>query len=197
MSTIPNISDILDIPDVRALCHRMSVERYHRAAEMGLIEEKTELIRGVVLDKMSKSPLHGWLLQFLAKWLHDAIESGWTVRFEQPLTLADSEPEPDISVVAGCDDDYRNQHPSSASLVIEIAISSEKLDHEKAAIYAEAGVDEYWIVLAERQCVEVHRLPEVGKYQDVSVLKPGESLKPLAFPSLEMPINQLFPEKSE
>ncbi|TWT77945.1 hypothetical protein Pla123a_17440 [Posidoniimonas polymericola] len=191
------VSNILDIPDVRALCHRMTVEQYRRAAEEGLIEEKTELIRGVVLDKMSKSPLHGWLLQFLAKWLHGAIESGWTVRLDQPLTLKDSEPEPDVSVVVGSDDDYRTQHPSTASLVIEIAISSEKLDRENAAIYAEADVDEYWIVLAEQQCVEVCRRPIAGRYQDVTLLKSGESLKPLAFPSLEMPVMQLFPSKTK
>lgn len=61
---------------------------------------------------------------------------------DQPLTLRDSEPEPDIVVVRGTVEDYRIQHPSTAALVVEIAISSLGLDHGKIALYAEAGVEE-------------------------------------------------------
>ena len=70
--------------------------------------------------------------------------------------MRDSEPLPDVCVVAGNVSDFDHRHPSTAELVIEVAVTTAVADREKAAIYAEAGVKEYWIVLpTERQGVGV------------------------------------------
>ena len=45
-------------PAVRARMHPISVETYHRLGEIGEINERTELIRGIILDQRPKSPLH-------------------------------------------------------------------------------------------------------------------------------------------
>ena len=68
---------------------------------------------------------------------------------EDPLTLADSEPEPDLAVIDGKIKDYDYIRVTTARLVIEVSVSSLALDRAKAAIYAAAGIPEYWIVLAE------------------------------------------------
>ena len=59
------------------------------------------------------------------------------------MTLNDSEPEPDVAVVPGSVEDYRSAHPSTAVLIIEVAVSSEDVDREKAELYASAGIKEY------------------------------------------------------
>ncbi len=183
--------DLLALPEVRRQVHRMSVADYQRLGADGYIAEKTELIRGVLVDKMSESPLHSFLTTLLADWLREGVTAGWRVREGHPLTCADSEPEPDVAVVEhGA---YVTSHPRTATLVIEVAITSEKLDQQKAAIYAEAGVDEYWIVLANRQCVEVHRSPTAGSYSEVITRRPGEVMSPLAFPNLSLAVAELFP----
>ena len=82
-----------------------------------------------------------------------------------PLKLKDSVPEPDLAVVAGQVADYRHAHPTTALLVIEVAVSSLGLDREKAAIYAEAGVTEYWLVVAGQEKIEVYTEPRDGTYQ--------------------------------
>ena len=86
---------------------------------------------------------------------------------EEPLTLADSEPEPDISVVRGSEADFVAAHPTTADLVVGIAVTSVALDRENASLYAEAGVKEYWIVLGADKQVEVYRRPEAGRYQEM------------------------------
>lgn len=189
--------DMLALPEVRRQVHRMTVAEYQRLGAESAIEEKTELIRGVVIEKMSISPLHAWLVQLLVDWLKPRIGKGWCVRSELPVTLHDSEPEPDVSVVRGTLHDYRTAHPKTAALAIEIAVSSEKLDRLKAAIYAEAEIAEYWIVFAERGIVEVHRSPRDGQYNEMRILRPGESLEPLTFPGLAMPVAELFPESGK
>ena len=55
-------------------------------------------------------------------------------------------------------------HPDTARLVIEISISTESLDREKAPLYAEAGIPEYWIVLPARNAIEQFTQPLNGQY---------------------------------
>ncbi len=60
---------ILEKSAVRKMAMPMTVEQYHRLSESGIIPERTELLRGVVLEKMSKSPIHSILVIWLYKWL--------------------------------------------------------------------------------------------------------------------------------
>jgi hypothetical protein len=55
------MTPILDIPEVRQRVSPLSVEEYHRLNEFNENGRRTELIRGVVIEKMSKSPLHSGL----------------------------------------------------------------------------------------------------------------------------------------
>jgi hypothetical protein len=51
------------------------------------------------------------------------IPSGWDVRIEDAVRLADSEPEPEVSVARGEIEDYADRHPGPADLamVVEVA----------------------------------------------------------------------------
>src|SRR6266446_3456189 len=111
------MASLLELPAVRDRVHRMSVEEYHRAGEAGVLSEDVELLDGIVVTKMPKSPLHEFVAQKLTDLLLQKVPGGFTVRVERPLTLRDSEPEPDISVVRGRTEDWAAAHPSSAHLV--------------------------------------------------------------------------------
>src|SRR2546422_3462749 len=95
------MSAILEIPEVRRRLSPLSVEEYHRLGEFNENARRTELIRGFVIEKMSKSPLHRTIASILYDLLRPQVPSGYTIWKEEPLTLADSEPEPDISIVCG------------------------------------------------------------------------------------------------
>src|SRR2546425_6527896 len=99
------MSAILEIPEVRQRVSRLTVEEYHRLDEFNEHGRRTELIRGFVIEKMSKSPLHRILASRLYQLLLALLPKGFSVWKEEPLALADSEPEPDISVVRGTEAD--------------------------------------------------------------------------------------------
>lgn len=83
------------------------------------------------------------------------------LRIQLLLALDDfSEPGPGIAVVAGSARDYRDAHPATAALVIEVTDATLDYDrYTKAPLYARAGIPEYWIInLADRQ-LEVYRNP--------------------------------------
>src|SRR5207237_1872964 len=100
------MSAILEIPEVRQRVSRLSVQEYHRLGEFNENGRRTELIRGFVIEKMSKSPLHRTIASLLYDLIVPQLPPGYSVWKEEPLTLADSEPEPDISITRGSKRDF-------------------------------------------------------------------------------------------
>ncbi|WP_428305287.1 Uma2 family endonuclease [Lacipirellula sp.] len=170
----------------------ISVEQYHRMAESGILVSDTELLHGVIVQKMVKSPEHTWLVQRLLEWLRGVLPANYHLRQEQPLTFSDSEPEPDLAIVAGDANAYRQIHPATASLVVEVAITSEAIDREKGLAYAAAGVAEYWLVISQKQIVECYRSPSPQGYGEVETLGIGSALRfPLVADAM-LPVSEFF-----
>lgn len=188
----PDMSSILDNPDVRRKALPISVDQYHQLGRTGIIGKRTELVCGVILEKMIKSPRHTWLVQALAKIFRESMDASHHLRQEQPLTLADSEPEPDIAIVAGSNEDYRDNHPTRAKLVIEVAISTVELDREKAAVYAAAGIPEYWLFLPDEKTVEVFSEPTNGRYKSKSVLQRDQTLRWHELPDVTLALDKFL-----
>jgi Uma2 family endonuclease len=181
------MNELLEVPAIRRRAKRFSVADYHLLGELPV-----ELLRGTVIDKMPKSPLHQFFSDRLRQILEAQIKPEFVVRQEGPLTTADSEPEPDVSVVAGPPDLYRTTHPSTAELVVEVAVSSQEIDRVKALIYAEAGVKEYWIVCPEEKRIEVYRQPSADGYADRLVLNESGMLQSSALPGVRVDLGALF-----
>ncbi len=186
------MSVILDLPEARERIMRWSVKDYERFTELGAFKKNVELIRGIVVEKMSKSPLHVTLSQKLHDLIKALVPSVFCVRHEAPVKTLDSVPEPDLAVVKGSVADYQTQHPSTAALVIEVAVSSVSLDRENASLYAEAGVDEYWIVLPKQRQVEVYREPRDGTYAVKLVCESPAVLECGSVPLVKVDLGELF-----
>lgn len=162
---------VLDAPQSRRRILPLSMRAYHYLGERGLIPERAELLRGVILAKAAKTPFHVHLVCRLKMLLWEHLPANCIIHKEDPLTLVDSEPEPDLAVVRGQAADFLTQHPAPAELVIEVSISTEDTDRAKAEIYAEAGVKEYWIVLPERQRIEIFTHPTPAGYGNHTVIE--------------------------
>ena len=63
------LTALLELPGMRARVSRLSVEACEAMVEKGLVDERTELIRGLLLKKMSKSPLHSTLVKRIFLYL--------------------------------------------------------------------------------------------------------------------------------
>jgi Uma2 family endonuclease len=150
------------------------------------------LLYGLVYHKMSKSPLHSFLVQLLQEFLHGTVPGGFVVRTEQPITCADSEPEPDLAVVRGQIADFRLAHPRTAELVIEVCVSSVEYDRSKLRAYANAGAKECWLVLGQDRQVEVYCRPGEGQFAERTLHGPGERLTSAAIPSFTVHLSKLL-----
>ena len=61
-------AELLTLAEVRERMVPTSVEHYHRLSALNLLPCATELIDGVVIRKITKSPLHEYLAQCLYDW---------------------------------------------------------------------------------------------------------------------------------
>lgn len=161
------------------------------------LDRKVELIRGRLVTMNPAGPIHDDFIGYLTDWSVRS-SSPATVRIQvqtgMSLVELDSRPEPDIFWVKR--GRYLRGHPTGKDtlLAIEVADSSLSKDRvEKAALYAEAGVPEYWIVDVQGQCLYVMREIAADKrYGWQRTLKPGEFASPLCEPTAKLDLADLF-----
>jgi len=166
---------------------------YERLVEAGTFaDERVELLRGVLVAMSPQGGTHAWTTAVLGRALTLALGERFLVRQHSPFAADDtSMPEPDVAVVEATP---RIDHPGAALLVIEVADSSLTKDRQiKAAIYAEAGIPEYWIVDVRREQVEVMTRSDGGAYTSSTRLDRGGVLRPVALSGVEIPVSELFP----
>lgn len=111
---------------------RLSVDQYHEMVRAGIIAEDApvELLDGLLVSKMTKSPMHAAATKLTQKALEQILPEGWHAAAQEPITLARSEPEPDVSVVRGDARQYLDHHPGpgDVALVVEVADASWQRD---------------------------------------------------------------------
>jgi Uma2 family endonuclease len=182
---------------------RWTRSEYYKMAEAGLFQgRRVELIRGEIIEMTPQDSLHATGVTLADDAVRRVFRGAFVVRVQLPLSLGlDSDPEPDVAVVAGTPRAYSGAHPGTAVLVVEVAISSVEYDRTtKAGLYAEAGVQDYWIVNVPERQLEVHRDP--GRVQDEKqqygygssrVLAATDTVSPLGFPDASLRVADFLP----
>ncbi len=165
---------ILENEAVRRLAHPLTVDEFCRAAAAGALPDNVELFEGAVLEKMTKSPRHSNTVRKLQTLLLPSLPKGLIVSIEQPLTTASSQVEPDLAVIEDRPERYEIRHPTTALLVIEVAVSSLELDREKGRVYAGAAVPEYWVVNLVENVVEVFTEPTSAGFRTRTLFRAGD-----------------------
>lgn len=136
---------------------------YEKLIELGVFRpgEAIELIGGELMIAELQGAAHDAAIRKTVRVLEAAFGPGWEVRSQGPLELDDeSELEPDVAVVPGSPEDYRDAHPSRPVLTVEVADSSLAGDRErKGSLYARAGLPDYWLVNLVDGVLEVYREP--------------------------------------
>jgi len=129
---------------------------------------------------------------WLSQWLVLALAaSHHAVRVHAPLTLEGSEPEPDLAVVPV--DVPRPYHPSTATLVIEVAVSSLRQDlHTKPRLYARAGIEHYWVLDLDGRRAVAHSGPGPDGYREVTTVPAEGQLVATAIPLPPLPLAEVL-----
>lgn len=167
---------------------------YDQLIGLGVFDdERVELLQGVLVKMSPQEAPHASTVQKLTRLLIARLQDRGSVRGQLPLALSDdTEPEPDVAIVPL--GDYETEHPRTALLIIEVADSTLRKDRRKAAVYASAGIAEYWIVNLGARTVEVYSSPEGDRYAEVRTLRTGETVQPLALPDVALAVAEILPK---
>ncbi|MEZ4735387.1 MAG: Uma2 family endonuclease [Caldilineaceae bacterium] len=182
--------------------HRFTLEEYHWLIEQGFFQpdDRVELIEGVLVDMSPLHPPHADTVASLTEELVTKVKRRAKVRIQQPITLPEqiTEPEPDF-VLALRTEEYRTKHPLPADVLLVGEVSDSTLAYDRgkrARLYAEAGIQEYWIVNLVDNVLEVYRDPlgsgSNAGYQTKLIYPPDAKIAPLALPNCRLELTTIF-----
>jgi Uma2 family endonuclease len=125
-------------------------------------DDPVELLEGWLVYKMPKNPPHRVTTKLTRNALEAIIPEDWYVDTQEPITLIDSEPEPDVVIVRGNTRDYLDRHPGAQDIALIVEVSDTTLERDRTSkkrLYARAGIPIYWIINLPEQQIEVYTEP--------------------------------------
>lgn len=191
------IGDMAVHVDASLPVHPLTVDNLAAMADAGILgeDDRVELLDGVLVEMSPQGPAHLEAVARLTMLLVPiAAAAGLVVTPQCPLDVASaiSQPEPDLAVApsAGWD-----AYPAQALLVIEVSVTSRAVDlGRKAAIYAAAGIPEYWVLdLADRRLV-VHREPVDDRYEVITAMTDADVVTAARLP-LTVAVADILPPR--
>ena len=178
---------------------RFTLDEYHRMGETGILgaDDRVELIEGEIFEMTPIGSRHAATVARIHHLFSIRLGDRAVVWIQNPLLLVrhQSEPEPDVMLLAPRSDFYASglPEPPAVQLLVEVADSSLLYDRRtKLPLYARAGVGETWLIDLEASRVEVHRGPGSSSYRDASIPPVDERFAPLAFPDLTVTVRDLL-----
>lgn len=147
--------------------HKLTTAEYF---SIGELHNKTELINGVIYDKVPPGPNHSYVVGEIAKSLILNLKDE-VIRQEQPLQfLPDNAPQPDIVILKPSENGYKNAHPKSQDAMVIIEVSDSTLGYDtgdKMTMYATANVALYFIVDLNNKLILKHTDPGKKGYKSI------------------------------
>lgn len=177
--------------------YRFTVDDYYRMAEAGILNEdsRVELIDGEVLVMSPIGRGHMWAVTRVVL-LFRSLPAEQAIPFVQnAVRLTEHwEPVPDFVLLRPSTAVTQPiPGPADVLLLIEVSDTTLRIDRDiKLPRYAEAGIPEVWIVDLQNDCLRVYREPLGGEYRSLRVLGRGDVIAPLAFPDLQLRVDQLL-----
>jgi Uma2 family endonuclease len=183
---------------------RFTIDEYHRLIELEFLKEsdRIELIRGELIQMVAKGTPHTVCGSILCRQLDRLLGDRVVIRGQDPITLPNqSEPEPDVAIARGKDEDYLAHHPYPEDIFLVIEISDSTLDYDqttKLEIYAEAEIFDYWIVNLNVRQLERYSQPyqnAQGKFNYLSkqISLPHQSVAIPGFEDVLLDLIRIFP----
>jgi Uma2 family endonuclease len=177
--------------------HLWTVEEYHRMGEVGLLDADTrvELIEGEIVEMAPIGDAHAATSNRLNRLLVLAVGERGIVAVGNPVRLSQrSEPQPDFSVLRPrADYQTKGPRPEDVMLAVEVSDTTLRRDRRvKLALYARAGIPEFWIVNLEVREVEIYRSPGGDSYASVERKGPGDVVTMEALPGVTIAISRIL-----
>ncbi len=175
--------------------YKWSISEWHELVETGMLEGKpVELLEGEIIKVSPEGIEHFYTNDSVADYLRELLRGQAKIFEAHPITLDNSEPEPDIAIVRLPKTIYRNHlpYPQDIYWLIEISNKTLKIDlSQKAVTYARNKIPEYWVIDLKNKKLIVHTQPVEEKYTQIEEYTIGV-VSSQAFPQVKIAVDQLL-----
>ena len=147
--------------------HQLTTSEYF---SIGELQNKTELINGVIYDRVPPGPNHSYTVRELSRLLIISV-NGAIVSQEQPIQfLPDNAPQPDVAILKNSENGYKDSHPAAQDTLVIIEVSDSTLGYDtgdKMRLYASGNVPLYFVVDLNNKLILKHTNPEKKGYKTI------------------------------
>jgi len=175
--------------------YKWSIEEWHDLVNSGVLAGKrVELLEGEIIAMSPEGVPHSYTHQSVSDYLRELLTGKAYLRDAHPITLDNSEPEPDIAIVRLPHTIYAQHHPYAEDIYWLIEVSNETLTkdlEQKTITYARNGIPEYWVIDLRNNKLVVHTQPQESIYAQIVEYKVG-TISSLAFPKISIALNRLL-----
>jgi Uma2 family endonuclease len=167
--------------------------------DAGIVDGKRlELIGGEIIEKERKNSL-----ALAAHELYVCLSEVFGTRFVlmyapidvSPADNLTNEPEPDITVLSREFTEFTDANPQPQDLQLVVEVSDAYVGFDltmKSALYARAGIIEYWVLDISGRRMIVHRDPQGGRYMSVLAYSIEEAVSPLKARTSQLRVADMF-----
>jgi Uma2 family endonuclease len=165
-----------------------------RGAFDGIQGKKVELIRGELRFMNPAGPIHDDYIDYLTRWSHSSTKRETAnIRVQCEFVCNDNRPEPDILWLQP--HRYGRTRPTAQDVMLLIEVSDSSLSSdlkEKADIYTEAGVQEYWVVDIPSSRIHVLSKSDGKSYRKIEIAVAPQFVSPACLPTAKLDLTDLF-----
>jgi len=183
--------------------YRWTAAMFYCALNAGAFgfEPKVELIRGRLIEHPGQSPCHAYTVGHTGRCFRDVLEPALQVREHCPIAISDeTHADTDVLVVRDRRSEYEERHPGpdDSLLLVEVSDLTSVYDlGEKASLYAQSGISDYWVVLVNEAAIVRHRQPSAEGYGEVVRLAGADGISSLALPGVSWSVGELLGQEQE
>jgi Uma2 family endonuclease len=174
---------------------KWAIADYHKMIEAGILGDRNiQLIDGELIEMSPEGVIHAAYGGSIADYLRQLLIGKAWIREAHPITLTNSEPQPDIAIVKLPKNKYFQNHPTPQDIFWLIEISDTTLAYDlskKKEIYAEANILEYWVLDVKDNKLTVFTKPKNNNYLFQLELTEG-LIKPVSFSNISISVAKLF-----
>lgn len=139
-------------------------------------------------------PVHDDYIDYLTRWSTDSTTAEIAnIRVQCGFVCDDDRPEPDVLWLKPRR--YGRTRPTTSDVLLLIEVSDSSLSSdllEKADIYAESGVAEYWVVDIPASRIHVMTNSDGKHYRSIEIVLPPKPLAPKCRPEALLNTAELF-----
>ena len=149
-------------------------------------DDRVELIEGRVVDMTPIGSRHSAVVKRLNSLFTRKVQGRAIVGVQDPVQLLQeqSEPEPDITLLKYREDFYSAELPKGEDVLLIIEVADTSLDYDretKIPMYAQAKIQEVWLVNLLENCIEIYSSPSSAGYEFRRIARQDQAVSQRTF----------------